>query len=109
DRARAARAGASEVEQSFEMPVAAIDDDFVRAEIIGRVEAIADKGNGLFEVRIALAGETVGDDPGQLLNMLFGNSSLQEDVVLADVVLPQELIRAFGGPPPRPAAPPPPA
>jgi ribulose-bisphosphate carboxylase large chain len=30
--------------------------------------------------------------------MLYGNSSLHEDVVLSDVVLPAELIAAFGGP-----------
>jgi ribulose-bisphosphate carboxylase large chain len=30
--------------------------------------------------------------------MLFGNSSLHEDVTLADVVLPRELAQAFGGP-----------
>jgi ribulose-bisphosphate carboxylase large chain len=93
-----ARARALAVEQSVEMPVAAIDDAFVRAEIIGRVEAIAEKEKGLFEVCIALAQETVGDDPGQLLNMLFGNSSLQDDVVLHDVELPAGLAKSFGGP-----------
>ena len=36
-----------------------------------------------FEVRIALAAETVGDDAGQLINMLFGNTSLHDDVVAA--------------------------
>ena len=62
-------------------------------EIVGRVEAIAEQDSGLFEVRIALAAETVGDDAGQLVNMLFGNSSLHEDVVLHDVELPAELVR----------------
>src|SRR5262249_27099158 len=86
------RARAIPVEQSVEMPVSAIEDDFVRAEIIGRVEAIAERGNNLFEVRISLAVETVGHDPGQLINMLFGNTSLHEDVVLTDVALPKELV-----------------
>src|SRR5262245_56995604 len=92
------RARAIAVEQSVEMPVAAITDDFVRAEIIGRVEAIAERGNSLFEVRISLAMETVGRDPGQLINMLFGNTSLHEDVVLTDVALPRQLVEVFGGP-----------
>jgi ribulose-bisphosphate carboxylase large chain len=92
------RARAIAVEQSVEMPVSAIEDDFVRAEIIGRVEAIAERGNNLFEVRISLAVETVGHDPGQLINMLFGNTSLHEDVVLTDVALPKELVEVFGGP-----------
>src|SRR5437588_3606246 len=97
-RAIEARARAVAVEQSVEMPVAAITDDFVRGEIVGRVEAIAEKQPGLFEVRIALATETVGDDAGQLINMLFGNTSLHEDVVWHDLELPPELGKSFGGP-----------
>ena len=97
-RAIEARARAIAVEQSVEMPVAAIEDAFVRSEIVGQVEAIHEQANGLFEVRIGLAQETVGQDPGQLLNMLFGNSSLQGDVVLHDVDLPAALIKFFGGP-----------
>jgi ribulose-bisphosphate carboxylase large chain len=92
------RARAIAVEQSVEMPVAAIEDAFVLAEIVGRVLEIVEAGPGLFEVRIALAAETVGDDAGQLLNMLFGNSSIHDDVTLHDVVLPDRLVRRFGGP-----------
>src|SRR5207245_6404888 len=78
--------------------VSAIADDFVRSEIVGRVEAITERDSGLFEVRVSLAVETVGHDPGQLVNMLFGNTSLHEDVVLCDVVFPKELVAVFGGP-----------
>ena len=92
------RARAIAVEQSVEMPLAAISEEFVRSEIVGRVEAIAEIETGLFEVRIALAAETVGQDPGQLINMLFGNTSLHEDVTLHDVALPAELVATFGGP-----------
>jgi S-methyl-5-thioribulose 1-phosphate isomerase len=97
-RAIEARARAVAVEQSVEMPVSAITDDFVRSEIVGRVEAIVEKQPGLFEVRIALATETVGGDAGQLINMLFGNTSLHEDVVLHDVEFPSEFGKRFGGP-----------
>jgi ribulose-bisphosphate carboxylase large chain len=97
-RSIAERARAIAIEQSVEMPVAAIDDVFVRAEIIGRVAAITEISSGLFEVRIQLAGETVGRDPGQLINMLFGNTSLHPGVALHDVALPGELAAAFGGP-----------
>ncbi len=80
------------------MPLAAITDDFVLSEIVGRVEDIREVTPGLFEARISLAAATVGDDPGQLLNMLFGNSSLHDDVVLWDVELSAALVAAFGGP-----------
>jgi ribulose-bisphosphate carboxylase large chain len=83
-----ARARSIAVEQSVEMPLAAIDDPAVLADIVGEVERIDDLGNGTFAVRIGLARATVGDDPGQLLNMLFGNTSLHEDVILCDADLP---------------------
>jgi ribulose-bisphosphate carboxylase large chain len=92
------RARAIAIEQSVEMPVAAIEDEFVRAEIVGRVVGIAEQASGLFEVRIALAGETIGRDPGQLINMLFGNTSLHPDVALHDVELPPALVASFEGP-----------
>jgi len=92
------RARAIAIEQSVEMPVAAITDEFVCAQIVGRVTAIAEVSDGLFEVHIALAGETIGSDPGQLINMLFGNTSLHPDIALHDVELPGELVAAFGGP-----------
>ncbi len=92
------RARAIAVEQSVEMPVAAIDDEFVLDEILGRVESIDAVEDGAFDVRIALASQTAGNDAGQLVNMLFGNSSLHDDVVLHDVELPPELVSRFGGP-----------
>src|SRR5262249_52682604 len=80
------------------MPVSAIADDFVRSEIVGRVEGITERASGLFEVRVSLAAEPVGPARGQLINMLFGNTSLQGGVVLTDVAFPQELVALFGGP-----------
>jgi len=94
----AARAEAIAVEQSVEMPVAAIHDRGVLDGIVGRVEDIRDMGDGLFEVAIGLAVATTGPEPGQLLNMLFGNTSLHADVVLADAVIPDAVLAAFGGP-----------
>lgn len=86
------------IEQSVEMPLVAVREASILADIVGQVSRIADRGDGWFDVDIALAAATVGADAGQLLNMLFGNSSLHEDVVLRDVRLPPELLRAFGGP-----------
>ena len=94
----AARAQAIAVEQSVEMPLSAIDSAEVLADIVGRVEDIGDRGDGAFDVRIGLATATTGLDAGQFLNMVFGNSSLLEDVVLQDVEIPAALAAAFGGP-----------
>ena len=97
-RAIAARAQAIAVEQSVEMPLAAITDQQILDEIVGRVEAIDDLGGGIFAVRIGLSRATVGADAGQMINMLFGNTSLQDDVVLQDVAFPDDVVAGFGGP-----------
>ena len=80
------------------MPLSAIEDQQILDEIVGKVEAISDIGGGTFAVRIALSRATAGNDAGQLINMLFGNTSLQEDVVLHDAEFPDDLVAAFGGP-----------
>ncbi|MDE2182161.1 MAG: ribulose 1,5-bisphosphate carboxylase [Alphaproteobacteria bacterium] len=94
----AARAEGIAVEQSVEMPVEPIGNPFVIDQIIGRVEDIHDQGNGLFDVRIGLATITTGLEAGQLLNMIIGNTSMQDDVTLADAEFPAEVADAFGGP-----------
>ncbi len=93
-----ARAQGIAVEQSVEMPLDAIDEQSVLADIVGQVEDIQDLGDDRFAVRIALASSTIGHDAGQLLNMVFGNTSLHEDVVLHDLTVPEALRQAFGGP-----------
>jgi ribulose-bisphosphate carboxylase large chain len=92
------RACAIAVEQSVEMPLTAIDDEYVTSEIVGRVEEIRAIATGRYEARISLSTETVGHDAGQLINMLFGNTSIHADVVLHDAEIPPELARRFGGP-----------
>ncbi len=94
----AARAQAIAVEQSVEMPLDAITDAGVLRDIVGEVGDISDLGDGSYAVRIGLALATIGADAGQLFNMLFGNISLQSDVVLADVEIADALARRFGGP-----------
>ncbi len=93
-----ARAQAIAVEQSVEMPLAAIKDSAILSDIVGKVEHIDAMGDGVFTVRIGLATETVGEDAGQVLNIIFGNTSLHEDVVLKDMIVPDGLIKTFGGP-----------
>jgi ribulose-bisphosphate carboxylase large chain len=94
----AERARMIAVEQSVEMPVAAIDDATVLSDIVGQVEDIIDRGGGLFDATIALDVATTGFEAGQLLNTLFGNSSIHDDVTLQAIALPPELSAVFGGP-----------
>lgn len=93
-----ARAEALALEQSVEMPAAAIRSDYVRANTLGRVAAIAPLDDHHFRVTLHLGAATTGGEAGQLMNMLFGNCSLQEDVQLVDLQLPPALRQSFRGP-----------
>jgi ribulose-bisphosphate carboxylase large chain len=98
-----ARARSIAIEQSVEMPVTAIPCEAILADIVGRVETITDLQNGTFAARISLSVATMVDDagrgePGQLVNMLFGNSSIHDDVSLFDVEFSEDFAASFHGP-----------
>ncbi|MCD6679942.1 MAG: RuBisCO large subunit C-terminal-like domain-containing protein [Burkholderiaceae bacterium] len=95
-----ARARALAVEQSIEMPIEAVRDERVRAEIVGEVLDIvpSPQVDDRFDVVLALAVETTGDEPGQMLNVVFGNCSLQPDVELIDLDLPAATLAKLPGP-----------
>lgn len=93
-----AKAQALAIEQSVEMPLDAIGDPEIRSGIAGRVEAVEDEGSRSYRVTVSLEAETTGLEAGQFMNMLFGNSSLHDDISLVDVELPDDMLEAFGGP-----------
>jgi ribulose-bisphosphate carboxylase large chain len=93
-----ARAQALALEQSIEAPLDAVVDARVLAEVVARVEDIVAAGVDLFDVTIRVAVETTGFEAGQLLSMLFGNSSLHDDVELVDAAIPPIVAARFGGP-----------
>ncbi|HEY4039318.1 MAG TPA: hypothetical protein VGM15_10890, partial [Burkholderiaceae bacterium] len=83
-----ARAQALALEQSIEMPLEAVTHAAVRDRVVARVESIEPVDSPAsadgFEVKLSLATRTTGLEAGQLLNMLFGNCSLQPDVELVE-------------------------
>lgn len=94
----AARTEAVAVEQSVEMPVGAIRHPHIFDEILGKVDGVEQVGENLYHAHIRLSENTTGYEPAQLINMLFGNSSLQETVQLLDAELPDSLLSHFPGP-----------
>jgi ribulose-bisphosphate carboxylase large chain len=95
----AARAEALLLEQTVELPRdTAARDPWVAAHILGCVEEIHPAGAGLHRVTIAQPLATTAGDPAQLLTVLFGNCSLQSDVLLADVELPDAAFDWLPGP-----------
>ncbi len=93
-----ARAEALLLEQTVELPRTALSDPALSERVLGRVEQIQPHEPGVYRVAIAQPLVTTALDPAQLLNVLFGNSSLRPDVVLEDVELPDPAFAAFAGP-----------
>ena len=91
-------AAALAVEQSIEMPLAAVRHQHVVDEVLGRVRDVRAHPEGGFTVELGLAAITAGDDPAQALNMVFGNCSLLPHVQLLDIDWPPSLVGALGGP-----------
>jgi ribulose-bisphosphate carboxylase large chain len=92
-----ARAEALATEQSVEMPLAAIDDRHVLEEIVAEVVEIRYHGRS-FDVVLGIEPSTTGNEASQLMNMLFGNCSLQPEVELLDVAFPPGYEKVFPGP-----------
>lgn len=93
-----AAAAALAVEQSVEMPLAAVADAGIRAGVVGQVGDIETLGEDDHRVTVHLAGDTTGGEIGQLLNMLFGNASIHAHVSLESVDFPPGFTAAFPGP-----------
>ncbi len=66
--------------------------EVVLADARRRVEAMEQLGDEQVEVQISYAVETTGFELPQLLNVLFGNSSLQHGIRLMDLDLPDVLL-----------------
>jgi ribulose-bisphosphate carboxylase large chain len=94
----AGRAEALLLEQTVELPRSALRSAFARERLVGRVLGAQEVGPGDYRVTLAQPELSVGGDPAQLLNVLFGNCSLQPDVLLEDVRLPPALVSELGGP-----------
>lgn len=71
------RAAALALEQTVELPREALVGEAARHGLVGRVEGIDRDPEGGHRVGIAYPVAAAADDPAQLLNLLWGNASLQ--------------------------------
>ena len=78
------------LEQTVELPRVALRDPFVLENIVGRLVSIEAMEATKNRVVIDFPIIATADDPAQFLNVLFGNSSIQEHVMLADFELPAD-------------------
>src|SRR5919106_27570 len=68
------------LEQTVELPDELVKDRSIREEIVGQVVSLRQLQPDLFEAVITFAAETSGFELTQLLNVIFGNISLQPGI-----------------------------
>lgn len=93
-----ARAEAIALEQTVEVPRVVVRDRFIEQEILGRVASLDFDADGAALATIAYPVASTALDPAQLLNVIFGMTSLQSDVECVDLELPTALLEALRGP-----------
>lgn len=96
-----ARARALCIEQTVEFPADLVGDPDIREGVFGKLESLVPAGDGRegrFSAVVSYASECAGRELTQLLNVVFGNSSLLPGVRVERLDLPPGLLAGFSGP-----------
>ena len=75
------------LEQTVEVPMDVVPRGYIADEIVGQIEEIGQEQDGQFRARISYATDAAGPDLPQLLNVVFGNSSIQTGIRVVDLDL----------------------
>ena len=86
------------VEQTVEFPAELVPAGLVRDHVFGRLEGLEAVADGRWHARISFAVESAGAELTQLLNVVFGNVSLQPGVRVERLELPDVILRGLPGP-----------
>lgn len=70
----------------------------LRATIVGRLEKVQPLSSGRYVATIRYAGDLLGRECSDLLNLLFGTSSLRSDVRLLSFTMTKGLLSSWRGP-----------
>ncbi|MHB1629773.1 MAG: RuBisCO large subunit C-terminal-like domain-containing protein [Bacilli bacterium] len=85
-------------EQTVEFPEKHLPKGDIPDHIVGQIASFEKVGEHRFEVEISYAEEVTGYELTQLLNVIFGNVSIQPNVRVQRLGLSQNLLNAFSGP-----------
>jgi len=86
------------LEQTVEFPDELVPDGDIREHILGRVESLEALDSTHFEARISYAVETAGFELPQLLNVIFGNTSIKPNVRVERLELSPRVLQTLKGP-----------
>ena len=86
------------LEQTVEAPLNLLAEDDIRASVVGQIESLESVAGNRFNASISYAVESTGCELTQLLNVIFGNSSMQPGIRVQRLCLPESLLSQFTGP-----------
>ncbi len=95
-----ARAKAEDIciEQTVEFPADEVPDGIIRDRVFGRIESFDRHDAESFTAVISYAVEIAAGELTQLLNVIFGNSSIKPGIRVERLELPEPLLKHFKGP-----------
>lgn len=85
-------------EQSVEFPLDLLPPGDIPDRIVGRLESFEQAGEQRYRARISYANETAGSELLQLLNVIFGNSSIKPGILVEWLDLSPGVLATFKGP-----------
>jgi ribulose-bisphosphate carboxylase large chain len=86
------------IEQTVEFPSECVGEGMIRDHVFGRIESFEQQDDASFRAKISYAVEIAAGELTQLLNVIFGNSSIKPGIRVDHLDLPQPLLNSFNGP-----------
>ncbi|PKO03823.1 MAG: ribulose 1,5-bisphosphate carboxylase large subunit [Chloroflexi bacterium HGW-Chloroflexi-5] len=86
------------IEQTVEFPADLLPAGDIPNHIIGRIEAVNKSFNDFNDITISYPVEDAGGDLVQLLNVIFGNTSIKPGIRVEKLILPTAILNKFQGP-----------
>ena len=95
-----ARAKAEDIciEQTVEFPADEVPEGVIRDHVFGRIESFERGDQESFVAIISYAVEIAAGELTQLLNVIFGNSSIKPGIRVENLDLPESLLSRYKGP-----------
>jgi ribulose-bisphosphate carboxylase large chain len=86
------------IEQTVEFPSDLLPAGDIPNQIIGRIEGVNKSFNDFNDITISYPVEDAGGDLVQLLNVIFGNTSIKPGIRVEKLILPTAILNKFQGP-----------
>ena len=91
------RAAGIALEQTVEIPRDVVPAGYIEDVILGKVEQLREEGQGRFVAKISYSPDAAGAEFPQLLNVIFGNSSIQKGLKVIGLELCDTLRNQYPG------------